>query len=48
MACGKCASPKAAKVTYIHVGTDGKKTVYSSEVEARAAKARRGGDYKRQ
>ena len=48
MACGKCASPKATKTTYTHTLPDGSKKAYSSEVEARAAVARRGGSYKKQ
>jgi hypothetical protein len=47
MACGACTK-KAAKITYLHTAADGKKTTYSSEVEAKAAKARRGGDYVKQ
>lgn len=47
MACGKCGSRKA-RPTYLHTAPDGKKTVYSSEVEANAAKARKGGSVKAQ
>jgi hypothetical protein len=47
MACGRCSS-KAAKVTYVHTASNGTVTVYKSEVEAKAAVARRGGSYKTQ
>jgi len=47
MACGKCTS-KTSKTTYVWTGTDGTTKAYSSEVEAKAQKARKGGDYKRQ
>ena len=47
MACGKCAS-KGGKTTYVHTAKDGTKKTYSSEVEAKAAVARRGGSYKSQ
>jgi hypothetical protein len=47
MACGACAS-KTSKTTYLHTAADGSKKVYSSEVEAKAAVARRGGAYKAQ
>lgn len=47
MACGACAS-KTAKVTYVHTDGSGTKKTYSSEVEARAAVARKGGSYKKQ
>jgi len=45
MACGKCAS-KGGKTTYTWTGTDGSKKSYSSEVEAKAQVARKGGSYK--
>lgn len=45
MACGACAS-KTSKTVYIHTAKDGAKKEYKSEVEARAAVARRGGTYK--
>lgn len=45
MACGKCAA-KTAKITYLYTAKDGTKTPYKSEVEAKAAVARRGGSYK--
>jgi len=48
MACGACASKTPKKTTYVHTDAKGKTTVYSSEIEAKAAKARRGGDYKAQ
>lgn len=47
MACGTC-SQKQAKVTYAHTDTKGVKTVYKTEVEAKAAVARKGGKYVRQ
>lgn len=47
MACGACPS-RAASKSYVYTAPDGKQTVYSSETEAKAAKARRGGDYKEQ
>ena len=48
MACGACTSKSTKKTTYVHTSKDGEKKVYSSEVEARAAVARRGGSYKPQ
>lgn len=45
--CGVCTS-KSAKVTYVHTAKDGTKKTYSSEIEAKAAVARRGGSYKAQ
>lgn len=45
MACGSCAQRKG-KFTYAHTDASGKVTVYSSEVEAKAAVVRRGGSYK--
>jgi hypothetical protein len=47
MACGTCGSKKSNK-TYVHTDASGNKTTYSSEIEARAAVARRGGSYKAQ
>jgi hypothetical protein len=47
MACGKCTS-KTAKTTYAWTGADGTKKTYSSEVEAKAQVARKGGKYKPQ
>lgn len=44
MACGGCAT-RQGKKTYKHTDANGKVQVYSSEVEARAAVARRGGTY---
>lgn len=44
MACGGCAQ-RQGKKTYEHTASNGTVTVYSSEVEARAAVARRGGKY---
>jgi hypothetical protein len=46
MACGACASNKSGKTTYTHTLPDGTKKSYSSEVEAKAAVARKGGSYK--
>lgn len=45
MACGACSS-KTSKTIYTHTLPDGTKKSYSSEVEAKAAVARRGGSYK--
>jgi hypothetical protein len=45
MACGAC-SEKNRRITYLHTASDGSKTSYSSEIEAKAAVARRGGSYK--
>jgi hypothetical protein len=47
MACGACAS-KTRKTTYLWTGTDGSTKTYSSEIEAKAQKARKGGSYKPQ
>ena len=47
MACGACAKRKG-RVTYVHKDPNGKETAYSSEAEARAAVARRGGTYSAQ
>lgn len=47
MPCGVCTS-KTANVTYLHTAADGTKKSFSSEVEAKAAVARRGGSYKKQ
>lgn len=47
MACGSCGSKKA-KTTYVHTDSSGNTKTYSSEVEARAAVARKGGTYKAQ
>lgn len=44
MACA-CAK-KAVRKTYVYTGPDGVTKAYSSEVEARAAVARKGGSYK--
>jgi hypothetical protein len=41
-------SEKTKKITYLHTAADGTKTSYKSEVEAKAAVARRGGSYKAQ
>lgn len=48
MACGGCAAARNAKVTYAHTASDGTKTTYKTEVEAKAAVVRRGGSYKSQ
>lgn len=45
MACGGCNSRRGI-YTYTHTDKDGKVTTYGSEVEAKAAVARRGGSYK--
>lgn len=47
MACGACAQ-KNKKTTYVWTGTDGSTKTFSSEIEAKAQKARRGGTYKQQ
>lgn len=47
MACGACAS-STKKVSYLWTGKDGSTKVLSSEVEARAQVARKGGTYKAQ
>lgn len=47
MACGSCGSKKS-KTTYLHTASNGTKTTYNSEIEARAAVARKGGSYKAQ
>lgn len=44
MACA--CSKKAVRKTFVYVAPDGQKKVYNSEVEARAAVARKGGTYK--
>jgi hypothetical protein len=46
MACGACAS-KTKATTYVWTSADGRTTVaFKTEVEAKAKKARAGGDYK--
>lgn len=47
MACGACGT-RGGKKSFVHTAPDGTKTVYSSEIEANAAKARRGGSVKPQ
>lgn len=44
MACGACGSGTRRPV-FVHSDASGKQTSYASEVEARAAVARRGGKY---
>lgn len=44
MACGGCAS-RQRRAVFVHKDGSGKETSYASEVEARAAVARRGGTY---
>lgn len=46
MGCN-CGGTKAAKVTYTHTAKDGTKVAYSTEAQAKAAVARRGGSYKK-
>jgi len=47
MACGACSS-KNSKTEYIWTSADGRfSQKFTTEVEARAKKARSGGDYKR-
>lgn len=48
MACGACGSKREPKMTYVHTDSKGAKKTFASEVEARAAVARRGGSYKTQ
>jgi hypothetical protein len=43
MGCN-CAK-KSGKTTYVHTASDGAVRVYSTEIEAKAAVARRGGSY---
>lgn len=45
MACGACAA-KNKRISYVVTDANGNKAAYSSEVEARAAVARKGGSYK--
>lgn len=44
MACGACGA-RNRRAYFVHTDTSGKQTTYSSEAEARAAVARRGGKY---
>jgi hypothetical protein len=46
MACGACAE-KNKKVQYQHTSATGAKTTFNTEVEAKAAVARKGGSYKK-
>ena len=46
MACS-CGSASASSGTYVHIAPSGKKTSYSTEVEAKSAVQRLGGSYKR-
>lgn len=46
MACGGCAQ-RQGKFSYVVTDGSGKKTTYGSEIEAKAAVARRGGSYKK-
>jgi hypothetical protein len=47
MACGACGSSKVKAQTYTWTSADGKTTQsFRTEVEAKAKKARSGGDYK--
>jgi hypothetical protein len=48
MACGSCAASRNSKTTYKWTGADGTTKVFSTEVEAKAAVARKGGSYKAQ
>ena len=48
MACGSCAASRNAKTSYKWTGTDGSTKVFSTEVEAKAQVARKGGGYKPQ
>lgn len=47
MACGSCAS-RTSRPVFVHTDPSGKKTSYASEVEARAAVARKGGNVSKQ
>lgn len=42
MACGGCAK-RAGKLTYTHTDPSGRKTTYSTQAEADAARIRKGG-----
>lgn len=46
MACGAC-SAKNKKDTFVHKDASGKTTSFNTEVEAKAAVARKGGSYKK-
>lgn len=48
MACGACPSKNGRKSSYVHTDKSGTTKVYATEVEAKAAVARRGGSYKEQ
>lgn len=45
MACGACPGKKSEPKSYTHTADDGTVRVVSTETEARALKARKGGDY---
>lgn len=47
MGCGSCGNKRGRK-TYLHTAPDGTKKTYSTEVEAKAAVARKGGSIKEQ
>ena len=47
MACGRCSS-KTGKESFVHTASNGEVRVYTNEVEAKAAVARRGGSYTKQ
>lgn len=46
MACGSCGG-RTGRAVFVHTDPSGKETSYSSEIEARAAVTRRGGNYKK-
>lgn len=45
MACGSCSDRRSAKSVYVHTADDGTVKDFNTEVEARAAVARKGGSY---
>jgi hypothetical protein len=45
MACGTCSDRRSAKTTYVHTAANGTVTDFATEVEAKAAVARKGGTY---
>jgi hypothetical protein len=47
MACGTCAK-RQGRQTYLYTAPNGDKKVFSTEVEAKAAVARKGGTYRAQ
>lgn len=45
MACGTCSGGRTAKAVYVHTADDGTVKDFNTEVEAKAAVARKGGSY---